>query len=338
MFIPPVDVNLLITRSCNLRCRHCAVRMPAGGGFEMDIEGIRKVLDELQRNRVLRLVVTGGEPLNRPDFPLIWREIYSRPFRVSLNTNGTLLTEQNIELVLEAAPRLGTIMISLDGCDEATVDGLRGEGTFARVDAALKRLRARGARPGFYCVVSRLNHHRLESIADYASRYGNWIKFNPIVDSGPGVPRELLLEPSELAALAEELSALKARSDISIEGVLANIPKVIDGSEPGRWPSFACGAAKSRMAVFPDGTVSPCDYFPDIGLGNLLEQSLEDILTGPAAAAVRETVEHALEGVDECRDCSYRDRCPAGCPVYALLKNRDDIRDPQACPRLLLDE
>lgn len=338
MYAPPRGLNLLVTGKCNLSCSHCTIRSQSAIRRDMSADELDVVLDRLVASKVLRITVTGGEPLAREDFADVWRRAYGRPFRLSLNTNGTLLTDRNIDLLLEAVPRLESIMFSLDGADAETVDALRGEGTFDLQEESLRRLNQRGVRPGFYCAVSTLNSDRLESIIAMASRYGNWIKLNPVVHSRPGIPKELILQPTEIRMLSERVHDLGRKYDISIEGVLANLHRILKGRDKSHWPSFRCGAAKTRIAVFPDGSVAPCDHLPDLVLGNLLEEDLRSILTGARARKVRDVIETGLRDVEECRDCPYRDICIGGCPIYAFLDHCDDMRNPNACLRLLLDD
>ena len=333
----PREINFLITWKCNLGCRHCTVSSCGDEYRDMSLDEISTVLDKLVSEKVLTVTVTGGEPLARRDFEKVWREFYTRPLRINLNTNGTLLTHENIDRILEAGRRLDDVMISLDGPDAETVDALRGEGTFHRLESSLLRLRSRNLNPYFYCTVTSLNIDRMDEILAYASQFSDVIKLNPVVRSGPDIPGELVPSRRRLVDLIDSIPSLMERHSIRLVGVIPDLHKIWIREGQGNWPSFSCGAPSNRFTIFPDGTVSPCDHLPSLQLGNLLYSGLLDILSSPAAQKVRETIAEGLEDVDECADCRYRNRCTVGCPVFALAGNRDDIRDPYSCLRLLRD-
>jgi len=336
----PREANLLITWRCNLRCRHCTVYSCGDSYRDMSLEEIGTVLDKLVDSKVLRITVTGGEPLVREDFSEVWREVYRRPFRVSLNTNGTLFTDRNLDIIAEALPRLESLMVSLDGAEEETVDALRGEGTFRMLADSLENLRSRGFRPVFFCTITSLNSSvdQIDSILSYASRYAGKIKLNTILRSGPGISSDLVPEPSALRELAEHIPEFRRRHRIEIDGSLPTIYEMLSGKKQGNWPSFSCGAPFTRMAIFPDGSVTPCDHLPSLVMGNLLNESLHDILQGDVASSFRKTVRRGVRDLPECADCQYRERCTVGCPVYAFSDDCSDIRHPSSCLKILCDE
>ena len=336
----PREANLLITWRCNLSCRHCTVYSCGNSYRDMSPEEIGRVLDKLVESKVLRITVTGGEPLAREDFAEVWREVYGRPFRVSLNTNGTLFTDRNLDIIAEALPRLESIMVSLDGADAETVDALRGEGTFRMLSDSLENLRSRGFRPVFFCTITSLNSDvdQIDSILSYAARYAGKIKLNVILRSGPGIDGELAPEPSALRELADHIPEFRRRHRIEIDGSLPQMHEMLSGEKQGNWPSFSCGAPVTRVAVFPDGSVTPCDHLPSQVMGNLLRESLPDILQGDVARSFRETVRKGVRDLPECADCKYMERCTVGCPVYAFSDDSNDIRHPSSCLRILCNE
>src|SRR5208337_4938859 len=84
-----------LTRSCNLACVHCraaAQDRPYEG--ELSLDECRRVLDEIAEVARPIVILTGGEPLLRPDVFDIAQYGHSLGFRMTLATNGTLLTPQ----------------------------------------------------------------------------------------------------------------------------------------------------------------------------------------------------------------------------------------------------
>ena len=68
----PVTGSFDLTSRCNLRCVHCYIQGTYWGN-ELTCSEICGILDQVAEEGCLWLVLTGGEPLTRPDFLNIWR-------------------------------------------------------------------------------------------------------------------------------------------------------------------------------------------------------------------------------------------------------------------------
>jgi len=97
---PVVIWNLI--RRCNLTCKHC-YSISADHDFpgELETGEIFRVMDELKQFSVPVLILSGGEPLLHPDIYKISRRAKSMGFYVGLSTNGTLITEDNIQNIVD---------------------------------------------------------------------------------------------------------------------------------------------------------------------------------------------------------------------------------------------
>jgi len=129
---PVVIWNLI--RRCNLTCKHCYTTS-ADIDFpnELSTDNIYKVMNDLKAFKVPVLILSGGEPLLHPDIFSISKRAKDMGFYVALSSNGTLITEQNIEKI--AAIGYQYIGVSLDGIG-ATHDNFRQQqGSF---DASIK--------------------------------------------------------------------------------------------------------------------------------------------------------------------------------------------------------
>jgi heme d1 biosynthesis radical SAM protein NirJ len=132
---PVVIWNLI--RRCNLTCKHCySISADTDFPGELSTAEVFRVMDDLRAFRVPVLILSGGEPLLRPDIFEISARAKALGFYVGLSTNGTLIDETNIESI--AAAEYDYVGISLDGIG-ATHDAFRRkEGAFA---ASLKGVR-----------------------------------------------------------------------------------------------------------------------------------------------------------------------------------------------------
>jgi len=118
---PVVIWNLI--RRCNLTCKHCYTTS-ANIDFpgELSTEAIFKVMDDLKAFKVPVLILSGGEPLLHPDIFTVSQRARDMGFYVALSSNGTLITEQNIQQI--AAINYQYVGVSLDGIG-ATHDEFR---------------------------------------------------------------------------------------------------------------------------------------------------------------------------------------------------------------------
>ena len=132
---PVVIWNLV--RRCNLTCRHCySISADTDYPGELTTAEVLTVMADLRAFGVPALILSGGEPLLRPDLCQVAARAKALGFYVGLSTNGTLISEETIGAVVEA--RYDYVGISLDGM-RATHDRFRCKaGAF---DAALRGVR-----------------------------------------------------------------------------------------------------------------------------------------------------------------------------------------------------
>ncbi len=335
---------MLITGRCNLRCKHCSVTSHGDLKTDLPLSEWVKILDELKRSKLLSLTITGGEPMCRPDFVDFLGEIYARPFRFSINTNATLITPAIIETIKLYSSRFDGFMVSLDGPDRQTVDSQRGDGVFDDMVIGVKKLRMSRIPFGFYCTVTNLNVDRVVETAELAISLGaGWIKFNNYLVAGPVLDSGLIPESNRINRAAEDLRLLTAKYPGKIRGTLLDMHMRMLKFKRGELKkrkdkAFSCGAGLGKVAVFPDGRVTPCDHLPTLTLGDLTNQSLEAILTGDEMHELTRFMNQKRSDNPECKNCKYLEFCTGGCPVEALSNEQAIGLDRNSCLKRALGE
>lgn len=341
-WVSPREASLLITGRCNLRCRHCSVTSHGELLEDLPLSSWVTILDELQKNKVIKLTITGGEPLLRPDFTSFIEEVYKRPFRFSVNTNGTLFSPDLLNSLTGFSSRMNEFMISLDGPDESTVDSQRGTGVFSKLVEGVRMLRETDIPFGFYCTITSLNIKKLEQTVEFAGSAGAlWIKFNNFVLAGPGLDRSMLPAPGAISEAGEVLHRMQTKYPGFIEGTILDMyhmaGKYLEGSlKETQGSAFACGGGRSKISVFPDGTVTPCDHLPEYRLGNITDTPLQEILTGERMNEFTGFLNRRRSEFAECADCTYLRFCSGGCPVEALGSGEVTGKDRLSCLKLAL--
>ncbi|MFV1997605.1 MAG: heme d1 biosynthesis radical SAM protein NirJ [Acidiferrobacterales bacterium] len=132
---PVVIWNLI--RRCNLTCKHCySVSADKDFDGELTTEEVFDVLDDLKAFKVPAIILSGGEPLLRSDIFDISRRAKELGFYVGLSTNGTLISEANIDRIAEA--EYDYVGISIDGLRNTHDSFRRKAGAF---DASMHAIR-----------------------------------------------------------------------------------------------------------------------------------------------------------------------------------------------------
>ncbi|MBF0562206.1 MAG: heme d1 biosynthesis radical SAM protein NirJ [Alphaproteobacteria bacterium] len=142
---PVVVWNLI--RRCNLTCQHCYA-LSADKDFpnELSTEEAFRVMDDLYASGTRVLILSGGEPMLRPDLFEISRRAKEMGFYVALSTNGTLIDADSIGAI--AAVGYSYVGISIDGRRDTHDRFRRRTGAFEASLAGLRLCRDAGIKIG----------------------------------------------------------------------------------------------------------------------------------------------------------------------------------------------
>ena len=158
---PVVIWNLI--RRCNLTCKHC-YSISADSNFpgELSFDEVCTVMDDLKAFRVPVLILSGGEPLLRPDIYDIAKRAKAQGFYVGLSSNGTLIDENNIDRIAECD--FNYVGVSLDGLG-ATHDKFRRlDGAFEASLKGIRLCRDLGLKIGVRFTMTKDNAHDLPGL------------------------------------------------------------------------------------------------------------------------------------------------------------------------------
>ncbi len=158
---PVVIWNLI--RRCNLTCKHCyATSADKNFPGELSTQEIYTVMQNLHDFGVRVLILSGGEPLMRPDIFAISQHAKAMGFYLGLSTNGTLIDEHNIDEIVKVG--YNYVGISIDGMRETHDRFRRKLGSY---DAALRGIRlchAAGIKIGLRFTLTQDNQHELPDL------------------------------------------------------------------------------------------------------------------------------------------------------------------------------
>ncbi len=164
---PVVIWNLV--RRCNLTCKHC-YSISADKDFpnELSTSQVFEVMDDLKRFKVPVLILSGGEPLLRPDIYEIAHHAKAMGFYTALSTNGTLIDEGNIDRI--AGVGFDYLGISIDGIAGTHDRFRRKEGSFDASLHALRLCRDQGIKVGLRFTMTQDNAEELPQLLELMER------------------------------------------------------------------------------------------------------------------------------------------------------------------------
>ena len=326
----PFTVAWEVTRACAYACIHCrAEAQPKRDPRELTIDEGFRLIDELVEVGRPILVVTGGDPMMRPDLFDLIRYASGRGLRVALSPTATkLVTPQRLREAREAG--VARIQMSLDGSRPEVQDAFRGRpGAFQRTLEILDDIRNAGISLQIGTTVSRYNVDDLEAIARVVGEYGSvmWSLFL-LVPTGRG-RREDMISAAEHERVFNWLYDLSKDAPFDVRTTAAqHYRRVViqrrqeeaaAASEKGvlvtgAGYSFADGLGQSNRGVNDGngfafishtGNVCPSGFLPLSG-GNVREQSFAEIYR--SSALFRDLRDYSrLKG--KCAVCEFRDVC-----------------------------
>lgn len=166
---PVVIWNLI--RRCNLTCKHCySISADIDFPGELNTQQVFEVMDDLKQFKVPVLILSGGEPLLRPDIFDISKRAKSMGFYVGLSSNGTLINESNIQQIAEVG--YNYVGVSLDGIHKTHDEFRQQEGAFEKSLHGMKLCKEYDIKVGARFTLTQENSHELPELVDIIADAG----------------------------------------------------------------------------------------------------------------------------------------------------------------------
>jgi MoaA/NifB/PqqE/SkfB family radical SAM enzyme len=210
----PLSGQWELTCRCNLHCVMCYTdpfNTSAKIRQELRTEEIFRILHELRDEGCLELTLTGGEPLARPDFEIIYKEAVACGLLITVFTNGTLIQESILSLWTHYPPR--GVEISLHSLSDSVFDGItQKSGSLARCRKAIQQLHDRKISLTLKAVVMPSNRNDILAVKKYAEDLGPGVSFKLaeyLRDdlAASGGPFQFQLPENDLREMAQQDSA-----------------------------------------------------------------------------------------------------------------------------------
>jgi len=242
----PMTALWEITYACNHKCAFC-YNCPQRGRRELSKEQIVSGLTKIADLGCVFLVLSGGEPLTRPDFFDIAWAGKRLGFALRIYTNGYLIDEIVARKMKELMPF--EIEVSFHGARPETMDKLTGvPGSFERVVQGIRNLRKHDLKVNMKCPITRWNQWELRDLKDLAESLGCHAEFDPVItprDDGDTSPLALQADREFLEKLWSPEYADVTHEEVPVP---RNDTKI----------QANCGTGRSTIALDPYGNIYPC--------------------------------------------------------------------------------
>ena len=308
------------TNQCNMFCDHCYRDAGARLEDELTTGQGKTLIDQIKAAGFRLMIMSGGEPLMRPDIFELCAHAVSRGLRTVMGTNGTLITPQ----VAAELGRSGVAAcaVSLDSIVASENDAFRKlEGAYDRALKGMANLKRAGIPFQINTTVMDWNVRHLESMTDMA------------VELGAMAHHLFFLVPTGRATSIEQEALRVKEYEQTLNRIMEKQKKVKIEIKPTCAPQFirvadrkgipirftrGCLAGISYCIISPKGDVQPCAYL-DIPLGNVKQESFVDIWRqNPLLNELR-----SQQYGGKCGQCEYTQRC-GGCRARAYYYNNGD--------------
>jgi heme d1 biosynthesis radical SAM protein NirJ len=339
-----------LIRRCNLTCKHCySISADIDFKGELTTTEVYAVMDDLKNFGVPALILSGGEPLLRPDILDIAQRARAMGFYVGLSSNGTLITRDNIGDI--AAVGFDYVGISIDGMRDTHDRFRRKQGAFDASLAGIRLCRERGIKVGLRFTMTEDNAAELPDMLRLMQQEGvNKFYLSHLNYAGRGNRNrdsDVQLEITRRAMdLLFETALAHARNGNDMEFVTGN--NDADGAYLLEWVKLNHASAAAHIAerlrlwggnssgvnvanIDNLGDVHPDTFWWHYSLGNVRDRPFSEIWTDtrdPIMAGLKARP-RMIKG--RCNSCRYFDICGGNTRVRAMQTTGDPWAEDPAC-------
>ncbi len=327
-FVPYV-ISWNLTSRCNLRCKHCYIDASQPMPGELSTAEALRVLDEIAEvNAETILILTGGEPLMRPDLNNLVAHASNLGMMVVLGTNATALTADRARALKQCG--LSGVGISVDSLDPSGHDAFRGAtGAWQATVSGIEAARRAELDVQIQMTLTRDNVSELMPVVRFSRQAGaKVLTVFFLVCTGRG--QDMVdLTPEEYEQVLPQLVDAKHDGIMIRPRCAPTFRRVLSQKRPEslllKSDAGRCMAAKNYCRITPDGNVTPCPYMP-LSAGSLRERSFGTIWQ---SASVFVSLRHPkLQG--RCGECEYQELC-GGCRARAFADSGDPLSEDPWC-------
>jgi radical SAM protein with 4Fe4S-binding SPASM domain len=303
--IIPISVLVEVCYKCNENCVHCCLDSHTKLG--LTLSQYEQLFDQMTEAGTFYVIFSGGEPFIRSDFLEIVKAARKRRLSVTIFTNATLITDQQINML--RSMYVDEVHVSIYGGNSDLHDSItRTPGSFAKSVAVIKKMVAAGIMVRIKCPLMNLTANEICTIKELAYELGVNTQYTTVITA----KNDGNLDTHQYRLTPEQLQAVVSDPDISKQG-----KEPIYFSE--NLDCVPCDTVFNGGSIDPEGNVYVCNQLQIVG-GNILTQPLSEIWKkSPEFQQLREI---KLRNLKDCAKCELFQYCTR-CPGLAYLEDGD---------------
>ena len=322
----PLSGSFELTARCNLDCKMCYIHKRANDTVvrkkELTAGEWLDLAAAAQKQGMLLLLLTGGEPLLRPDFREIYAGCRKLGLLISINTNGTLMTDEMVAFLAKDPPQ--RVNLTLYGASPETYERLCGDpGACARAYHAVEQLRQAEVPVKLNYSMTPLNDKDVSAVYAFAKAHDLLIQtatymFPPVraCETGPCAIRRLTPEEAGKARFEYDRYRFEEEElEKRLERILTGQRIEDPDSECQELPTerIRCRAGSTTFWMTYDGQMRPC---------GMMQVPTVDARTAgfdAAWAQIRREREEIMLPA-KCTACQWKNICEF-CPAACYAEN-----------------
>jgi radical SAM protein with 4Fe4S-binding SPASM domain len=318
----PLAFELELTARCDNNCTHCYINLPAGNAAaqarELTVGEIDALTGQAAKLGSLWCLITGGEPLLRPDFGEVYLALKRRGLLVSVFTNACLIDTTTIDLFKRYPPR--DLEITVYGVTRETYEAVtRVPGSYDRFIVGLSRLESAGIKPRLKAMAMKSNQHELGEIAAFCRRYTkDYFRFDPQLHLRYDRDGTRNAEIKAERLSPPEVAALERADSEHHRAMQHNCARLITKRETRR-SLFFCRAGLDSFTIGWDGAFKLCGSLTDPSCTCDLKKVPLKKAWGTFAPDVRRREPVGTRFSKKCGKCKLVNLC-LWCPAHAYLE------------------
>jgi radical SAM protein with 4Fe4S-binding SPASM domain len=305
------ELRVELSNRCNERCVHCYIPMNervVSSDCDIDTHLFKNVLFQCKEAGLVRLALTGGEPMLHRSFTDFLETAIEYDFFVEIFSNLTLLTDGIIEKLKSS--NISAVRVSLYSMNAAVHDSITGiQGSFAKTFRNIERLVKENIPVQIGCMVMKQNKDSFLKVKEWGDRnnvpvINDYFLYAPFDHSGANLGSRLSFD--ELEEVMK--STLADDTDYLIDLIYMDSPV-----KPKQHDERVCGICTFSFSLSATGDVYPCAGWQNYVLGNVKSEKLVSIIEDSTHVKFLRNIRRkdlkrcfTCEHIDYCRGCLMR--------------------------------
>ncbi len=307
---------LKLTERCNLACKNCDI-WKSDNHTEMSLTSWKKIISQIKKvSPQANIIISGGEPFLSENFWPLIKHIKDLDLKVTINTNGSLLTDEVINKLIQY--RVDKVELSLYSLKKETLETIRGSQLAGQALSALERLVKHELNNKIMIawLLTKYNIEETPEAIEYFTKQNIWISLQPLDSNVQALDNLTItnsditnnpLWPKDKESITQTFNQLirMKKEGLLIYNRLSQLELIKDYylNNLKAINKLPCYCGVKNFIVSSQGNVHFC--FSGPAIGNLLQQSAQEIWQSAKAQSVRQQNNQCLK---PCRimNCNYQ--------------------------------